>query len=163
MAVGKEWILEADGSLGFWHCHKLIGLWVSFLIHKLGMRRERTFIDHFLGIFILLTSLDGCQLWTKMYRAWSPILPCAKSLQSYLTLCNPTDCSPPGSSAHGILQAGILEWVAVPSSRGSSQPRNQNCISYGSCIAGGFFATESLGKPNPSSRDAYYFSSSHLR
>ena len=45
---------------------------------------------------------------------------CAQSLQSCLTLCNPTDYSRPGSSDHGILQAKILEWVAVPSSRGSS-------------------------------------------
>ena len=42
----------------------------------------------------------------------------AKSLQSCPTLCDPMDCSPPGSSAHGILQARILEWVAMPSSRG---------------------------------------------
>ena len=48
----------------------------------------------------------------------------AKSLQSCLTLCDPMDNSPPGSSVHGILQARILEWVAVPSSRGSSQPRD---------------------------------------
>ena len=40
------------------------------------------------------------------------------------TLCDPMDCSPPGSSVYGILQARILEWVAVPSSRGSSQPRD---------------------------------------
>ena len=45
---------------------------------------------------------------------------CAKSLQSCLILCGPIHCSPPGSSVHGILQAGILEWVAMPSSRGSS-------------------------------------------
>ena len=44
----------------------------------------------------------------------------AKSLQSYLTLCDTMDCSPPGSSVRGILQARILEWVAMPSSRGSS-------------------------------------------
>ena len=44
----------------------------------------------------------------------------AKSLQSCPTLCNPMDCSPPGSSIHGILQARILEWVSMPSSRGSS-------------------------------------------
>ena len=48
----------------------------------------------------------------------------AKSLQSWLTLCNPMDCSPPGSSVHGILQARILEWVAIPSFRGSSCPRD---------------------------------------
>ena len=40
-----------------------------------------------------------------------------------LTLCDPMDCSPPGSSVHGILQARILEWTAIPFSRGSSQPR----------------------------------------
>jgi len=39
------------------------------------------------------------------------------------------DCSPPGSSVHGISQARVLEWVAIPFSRGSSQPRNQTCIS----------------------------------
>ena len=42
--------------------------------------------------------------------------------QPCLTLCDPMNCSLPGSSIHGILQAGILEWVAMPSSRGSSQP-----------------------------------------
>ena len=45
---------------------------------------------------------------------------CAQSFQSCLTLCNPMDCNPAGSSVHGILQARILEWVAMPSSRGSS-------------------------------------------
>ena len=43
-----------------------------------------------------------------------------KSLQSCLTLCDPMDCSSPGSSVHGILQTRILEWVPIPSSRGSS-------------------------------------------
>jgi len=51
----------------------------------------------------------------------------------------PMDCSPPGSSVCGILQARILEWVAMPSSRGSSQPRNRTHISSISCIAGSFF------------------------
>ena len=49
----------------------------------------------------------------------------AKSLQSCLTLCDPMDWSPPGSSVHGMLQARILEWVAISSSRGSSQPRDR--------------------------------------
>ena len=56
--------------------------------------------------------------------------------QSCLTLCGPVDCSPPGSSVHGILQAGILEWVAYPFSRGFSWPRDWSWVS---CIAGGFF------------------------
>ena len=61
---------------------------------------------------------------------------CVLSLQSCPTLCDLMDCSPPGSSVHGILQARIVEWVAMPSSRGSSGPRDQTCVS---CIAGGFF------------------------
>ena len=44
--------------------------------------------------------------------------------QSCLTLCYPMDCSPPSSSVHGILQAGILEWESIPASRGSSRPRD---------------------------------------
>ena len=50
------------------------------------------------------------------------------ALQSCLTLCNPMDYSPPGSSVHGILQARILEWVATSYSRGSSRPTAQTCI-----------------------------------
>ena len=55
-------------------------------------------------------------------------------------------CSPQGSFVHGILQARILEWVAIPFSRGSSQPRDWTHISCVSCIAGGFFTTEPPGK-----------------
>ena len=69
----------------------------------------------------------------------------AKSLQSYPTLCDSMDCSPSGSSVHGILQARILGWVAMPSSRWSFTSRDQT---WGSCIAGGFFTNEPSGKPN---------------
>ena len=58
----------------------------------------------------------------------------AKSPQWCPTLCNPMDCSPPGSNVLGIFQARILEWVVMPSSRGSSQPRDQTLISYVSCV-----------------------------
>ena len=57
-------------------------------------------------------------------------------------LCDLKDCSPPGSSVHGILQARILEWVAMPPSRGSSGPKDQTHISYISCIGSGFFFWE---------------------
>jgi len=50
--------------------------------------------------------------------------------QSWTTLCDPVDCSPPGSSIHGILQAGILGWVAIPFSRGSSQIRDRTQVSW---------------------------------
>ena len=52
------------------------------------------------------------------------------------TLCNPMDCSLPGYSVHGIFQARILEWVAIPFSRESSKPRDQTQVS---CMAGRFF------------------------
>ena len=52
----------------------------------------------------------------------------------YPSLWDPLDCSPLGSSVHGILQARILEWVAISSSRGSSQPRDQTHVSCISCI-----------------------------
>ena len=69
---------------------------------------------------------------------------CCLVAQLCLTVCNPMDCSPPGSSVHGILQARTLEWVAISFSRGSSLPRDRTCVS---CIADGFFTTEPPGKP----------------
>ena len=57
-------------------------------------------------------------------------------LQSYATLSNPMNCSPPGSSVHEILQTRILEWIAISSSRGSSQTMDQTWVSW---IAGRFF------------------------
>ena len=76
-----------------------------------------------MGLIIKLTSWDLC---------------CRNKIvcQSCLTLCNSMDCSSPGSSAHGILQARILEWVAVPFSRGSSRLRDQIRVS---CITSRFF------------------------
>ena len=79
------------------------------------------------------------------------ILAAAELLQSCLILCNPMDCSPPGSSVHGILQAKILDWVAISSSWGSSWPRDLTCVSYSSWIADRFFTTEPLRKPWTSS------------
>ena len=65
----------------------------------------------------------------------------AKSFQSCPcpTVCRPMDCSPPGTSVHGILQARILEQVAMPSSSRSSRPRDQTCVSWSPALAGGFF------------------------
>jgi len=71
----------------------------------------------------------------------------AQSLQSCPTLWDPVDHNLPGSSVHGIFPAEILEWVAVPSSRGSSWPRDWTHVSCISCIAGGFFPAEPLEKP----------------
>ena len=65
-------------------------------------------------------------------------------IKSCLTLCDPTNCSPLGSSVHGIFQARILEWVAISFSRGSFSPRDWTWLS---CIAGDSLPAEPPGKP----------------
>ena len=76
----------------------------------------------------------------------------AQSLHLCLTLCDPMGCNLPGSSVHGILQARILEWVAMPSSRGSSQPRDRTHVS---CIGRWVLHPLShLGSPAPSHSSA---------
>ena len=61
---------------------------------------------------------------------------CMLVAQSCWTLCDPVDCPPPSFSVHEILQAGVLEWVAIPFSRGSSPPRDRTQVS---CIEGRLF------------------------
>ena len=103
---------------------------------------------------LLQTSFFGCMHTEQTFSIERiSARPCAESLQSRPTPCKPMDCSPPGSSVHGILKARILEWVAMPSSggpphprieprslhpfsRGSSHPRNWTRVS---CTAGGLF------------------------
>ena len=65
--------------------------------------------------------------------------------QSCLTLCDPMDCGPLGSSVHAISQARMLEWVAISYSRGSSQPRDKP---ESPALAGVFFTTEPAGSPS---------------
>ena len=88
--------------------------------------------------------LLGSQLFTNLLPLWWIF---AKSVShlSCPTLCDPMDCGPPGSSVHGVLQARILERIAIPFSRGSSWSRDWNLFS---CIAGRFFLpSEPPGKP----------------
>ena len=66
-------------------------------------------------------------------------------IESCQTLWDPMDCSPPGSSVHGIFQARALEWVAISFSRGSSQPRDQTLVFHITCTAGRFFPAEPPG------------------
>ena len=75
-------------------------------------------------------------IWSKTNQNNSIIIMKVLVIQSCLTLCDPMNCSPPGSSVHGILQVRILERVAIPFSRGSSQPRDGTQVSR---IAGIFF------------------------
>ena len=68
---------------------------------------------------------EGNLLFQSILFLFANVLVCqVASLQLCLTLCDPVDCGPPSSSAHGFLQARILGWVAIPSSGGSSQTRD---------------------------------------
>ena len=78
---------------------------------------------------ILINYIRQCRLKVKVLT------------HSVVSLSDPMDCSPPGSSVHGILQARILEGVATPSSRGSSRPRDQTQVFMSSCTASSFFTT----------------------
>ena len=97
----------------------------TWIIYSLTYRRERA------GDMFLLN------LSRKMYV-------CMLMSQSCPTLCNPMDCSPPCFSVHWMFQVRILEWVAISSSGGSSQPKN---APTSSALAGRVFTTEPPGKP----------------
>ena len=105
-----------------------IGRWVLYHLCNLGNLVHGSFTE----MFAIAIRIHKSCLWTERLNRWNVC--CAKSFQSCLTPCDLMGCSPPGSSAHGILQAGILEWVVVSSSRGSSRHRDQTRISYISCI-----------------------------
>ena len=96
------------------------------------------------GSLSLLQGIFQTQRWNPCFPHWkadsfplshrgNPLKVKVSVAQLCPTLCNPVDCSPPGSSVHGILQARILEWVAISFSRGSSQPKNRTQVS---CIGG---------------------------
>ena len=71
--------------------------------------------------------------WRATVQGWQRACCCCEVTQSCPTLCNPTDCSLPGSSVHGIFQTRILERVAISFSRGSSRPRDRTWVS---CFVG---------------------------
>ena len=88
--------------------------------------------------------------WTEAQRrcgTYTQWTTCCLVTKLCPTACDLMDCSPPGSSVHGILQARILEWVAISFPRGSSWPRGQTHVSCVSHIGGEFFTVELPGKP----------------
>ena len=101
-----------------------------------GTREEREFLPQesykLVGQCIhmkMFGNNSGC-LWLKARMNWKRVSFCCYLVsKSCPTLCDPTDCSPPGSSVCRILQGRILEWVAIPFSRGSSQPRDRTRVS----------------------------------
>ena len=94
--------------------------------------------------YIYIYFTNGKYVYTYMCIHVCMHICCCLVMKLCPTFLWPLDCSPSGSSVHGIFQARILEWVAVSFSRGSSQARNQTRIF---CITGGFFTAEPLGKP----------------
>ena len=111
-----------------WPKHTILVLPPTFLPqHKALILRKR-------GRLSLL-------VWTLSRRCG-----CVRA-ESCLTLCDPVDCSSPGSSDHGILQARIMEWVAISFSRGSCQPRVQALSLVSSALVCRFFTPGPLGKP----------------
>ena len=115
--------------------------WTIFYIHQLHMSDP---VSNCLPRFSVISvsnvdRSDRCVVTSYCgFKLHFPDDACmrAKSLQPRLTLCDPRDCSPPGFSVCGLLQARVLEWVAMPSSRGSSQLRDRTWVS---CFAGRFF------------------------
>ena len=84
----------------------------------------------------------------RFFTKWATRKPLSEVAQSCSTLCDPMDCSPPGSSVHGILQARIPELAVVPLSRGSSQPRDWTLCTAGSqALQADALLSELPGKP----------------
>ena len=121
---------------------KNTGVGCHFLLQCRKVKSQRKSLSR---VQLLVTS------WTAAYQAppsmrfsrqvyWSgvplPFISTREVTQSCPTLCDPMDCSPPGSSIHGIFQARVLEWVAISFFRGSSPPRNRTRVS---CIVGRCF------------------------
>ena len=101
-------------------------------IYHLILRQKRQLVVWWLQS-ALTVSCSRC--WMTFPSSWLKtkgvnVLWCWCSVaQSCSSLCDPMDCSSPGSSVHGVLQARIVEWVAIPFSRGSSWPRDQTHVS----------------------------------
>ena len=115
-----------------------ISYWWSQVLRK-GGTKEVVFLPLYWWEFTVLSIWDisNCREgWKLVVSENILVYTCmhAKSLHLCPTHCNPMDCGPPGSSVPGIFQTRILEWVAMPSCRVSSWPRNRNCTSDLSCI-----------------------------
>ena len=111
-------------------------------------------------IFIIICNFFCLKMYIKIYinKMAKHIGACCCLVANLcLTLREPLDCSLPGSSVHGILQARILEQVAMLSSRGSSRPRDWQASPVSPVLAGKFFITVPPGKPHISAYRAIIF------
>ena len=111
----------------------------------------RGYVIFFLPEIIHRWVWSGCFLWVMCVCVC--VCVCVLVTQLCPTLCDPTDSSPPDSSLHGTLQARILEWVAIPFSRGSSQSRDWTQVS---CIADRFFTVWLTGEALKQMKQRYF-------
>ena len=113
----QKFIRTQDMSFGVYTCHNHFFFCQKIFLRILFVKKEKGNIRAIPGVS---SQSEATNIWKvyycKCFKCW------AKSLQSCPTLCNPVDCSLPGSSVHGILWARILEWIAISSSVGSSRP-----------------------------------------
>ena len=126
------------------------------IVHKMG-RRTWESVD--VGCETLKLHVECSIIWGRLWiikDTYICVHECLLSRFSHIPLCNSMNCSPPGSSVHGILQARIQEWAAVPSSRRSLRPMDWSHDSWASFIADGFFTTELPGKPKDIYLSIYY-------
>lgn len=143
-SAGEPWALE---SLTFcaWCTYCELRAAVSFLevTHVEGLCKLLSKVLY--KVLVLFKNLYLVFWLSKVMNThWKTVKTvCAMSLQSCLTLYSPVDYSPPGSSVRGIVQARILQWVAVPSSRESSWPRGQTSLTP-PVLAGGFFTASAM-------------------
>ena len=136
--VGREW----------WHLG--VRVWFQDRAAQYLVRVDAGFLLPFLLPSILPPSYPRASLPENQLQ--EPLVSvCAQSLQSCPTLCHPMDCSPPGSSVHGILQARILEQVAFPPPGDLPDPGIKPMSLVSPALAGGFFTIETPGKPSEAS------------
>ena len=128
---------------------------IPYIIRRLSWWFSFPFLS--LPSLSLLTLTAGVEMSSCVYK-FDRTCVCVLVAQLCPTLCDPTDCSPPGFSVHGILQARILEWIAIPFSRGTSQPRNRTLVS---CMAGRFFTVWATAMVNNFTLELREKSSTH--
>ena len=138
--------------------HKLFGK-KKIKTHFIKQRSELIYSSIYLLNKYLLNHCCKGNHYCKVIGPWETIekVLCVhvKSLQSCLTLCNPLDCNPLGSSVRGIFQARILEWVAIPSSRDLPNPGIKPASLMFPALAGGFFTTSATWE----AQNRWHFSS----
>ena len=130
---------ETDFSLYFKAKQENLTFFYPLLIYSVDWQQFKGLSQLFFSLFSLWCVKMKCYLLNTGYMRFFAKnviygCMCAKSLHSCLILFNPVDHTLPGSPVHGILQAKILEWVASPSSRASSRPKDRTHISCASCI-----------------------------